>query len=143
MSLSNIKYDGDQEIYQIHGGEAISIDLKSGDSVEIVDVEGDQKCSIIAFDSKKTSALSSLSWNTKPNNDSNKILSSDCSDMLKAILDVNKIKSNDLNSTELFADSSPADTRQSFGIKNDLICCLLYTSPSPRDATLSRMPSSA
>ena len=25
----------------------------------------------------------------------------------------------------------------------DLIFCLLYTSPSPRDATLSRMPSSA
>ena len=24
-----------------------------------------------------------------------------------------------------------------------LLCCLLYTSPSPRDATLSRMPSSA
>ena len=26
---------------------------------------------------------------------------------------------------------------------DDLGCCLLYTSPSPRDATLSRMPSSA
>ena len=26
---------------------------------------------------------------------------------------------------------------------NDLCPCLLYTSPSPRDATLSRMPSSA
>ena len=26
---------------------------------------------------------------------------------------------------------------------NKLITCLLYTSPSPRDATLSRMPSSA
>ena len=25
----------------------------------------------------------------------------------------------------------------------DNLCCLLYTSPSPRDATLSRMPSSA
>ena len=25
----------------------------------------------------------------------------------------------------------------------DMISCLLYTSPSPRDATLSRMPSSA
>ena len=24
-----------------------------------------------------------------------------------------------------------------------VVCCLLYTSPSPRDATLSRMPSSA
>ena len=28
-------------------------------------------------------------------------------------------------------------------IIEDLNCCLLYTSPSPRDATLSRMPSSA
>ena len=28
-------------------------------------------------------------------------------------------------------------------ILDDLPCCLLYTSPSPRDATLSRMPSSA
>ena len=28
-----------------------------------------------------------------------------------------------------------------FGLENTL--CLLYTSPSPRDATLSRMPSSA
>ena len=28
-------------------------------------------------------------------------------------------------------------------IKNLVITCLLYTSPSPRDATLSRMPSSA
>ena len=27
--------------------------------------------------------------------------------------------------------------------KGDLVSCLLYTSPSPRDATLSRMPSSA
>ena len=26
---------------------------------------------------------------------------------------------------------------------NELKACLLYTSPSPRDATLSRMPSSA
>ena len=26
---------------------------------------------------------------------------------------------------------------------NELYICLLYTSPSPRDATLSRMPSSA
>ena len=29
------------------------------------------------------------------------------------------------------------------GIKTDSVICLLYTSPSPRDATLSRMPSSA
>ena len=29
------------------------------------------------------------------------------------------------------------------GVVSTLIDCLLYTSPSPRDATLSRMPSSA
>ena len=29
------------------------------------------------------------------------------------------------------------------GAASKLIICLLYTSPSPRDATLSRMPSSA
>ena len=28
-------------------------------------------------------------------------------------------------------------------IYNSMVNCLLYTSPSPRDATLSRMPSSA
>ena len=28
-------------------------------------------------------------------------------------------------------------------LAEDITCCLLYTSPSPRDATLSRMPSSA
>ena len=29
------------------------------------------------------------------------------------------------------------------GGKNKIYCCLLYTSPSPRDGLLSRMPSSA
>ncbi len=53
MRVSNIKYDGDYETYQIHGGEAISIGLMKGDSVEVVDVEGDQNCSVLAFDSKK------------------------------------------------------------------------------------------
>ena len=32
-------------------------------------------------------------------------------------------------------------TMQSLGLNDEI--CLLYTSPSPRDATLSRMPSSA
>ena len=36
----------------------------------------------------------------------------------------------------------PAAVSESY-LKGDFIVCLLYTSPSPRDATLSRMPSSA
>ena len=39
MRLSNIRYTDDCETYQILGGEAVSIDLQSGDSVEVIDVE--------------------------------------------------------------------------------------------------------
>ena len=42
-------------------------------------------------------------------------------------------------------DSNPSMGHMEFNPKDtpDLSICLLYTSPSPRDATLSRMPSSA
>ena len=128
MRVSKIKYDGDYETYQIHGGEAISIGLMKGDSVEVVDVEGDQNCSVLAFDSKKVSSLSSLNWRTKPNKKIHKSSSKDCSIALKEVLNSNQISSKELNSTELFSVSSPAESRQSFYI------CLLYTSPSPRDS---------
>ena len=43
----------------------------------------------------------------------------------------------------LLIDADPqANATSSFGI-NDIKICLLYTSPSPRDRLLSRMPSSA
>ena len=42
-------------------------------------------------------------------------------------------KSEDWNDSDNVANASPLITES----------CLLYTSPSPRDATLSRMPSSA
>ena len=35
------------------------------------------------------------------------------------------------------------DTIDEIKVKESIRACLLYTSPSPRDATLSRMPSSA
>ena len=38
-----------------------------------------------------------------------------------------------------FTDAANSGSQGSLG----LVSCLLYTSPSPRDATLSRMPSSA
>ena len=40
------------------------------------------------------------------------------------------------------AESHPIETRNSRSYVQPF-SCLLYTSPSPRDATLSRMPSSA
>ena len=42
---------------------------------------------------------------------------------------------------EPIAVSTPIDSV--WAVPEDILDCLLYTSPSPRDATLSRMPSSA
>ena len=44
---------------------------------------------------------------------------------------------------ELGADISLSSTTKYINGHSDCLGCLLYTSPSPRDATLSRMPSSA
>ena len=43
----------------------------------------------------------------------------------------------------LILDSHGLQSYTSNNIGQQINCCLLYTSPSPRDATLSRMPSSA
>ena len=44
---------------------------------------------------------------------------------------------------ESFSSSRSRAGIANLGVAGLLIACLLYTSPSPRDATLSRMPSSA
>ena len=46
-----------------------------------------------------------------------------------------------LTEDELAERLQDADFREEFGLQ--YIDCLLYTSPSPRDGLLSRMPSSA
>ena len=43
----------------------------------------------------------------------------------------------------VFEDNSTVSLGASLGATVEVHICLLYTSPSPRDATLSRMPSSA
>ena len=43
--------------------------------------------------------------------------------------------------SERLSPDAPADLKEAFTMRN--IICLLYTSPSPRDRTRSRMPSSA
>ena len=45
--------------------------------------------------------------------------------------------------TGRLAESADMLQQESFGIRDELTDCLLYTSPSPRDRTRSRMPSSA
>ena len=60
--------------------------------------------------------------------------------------------SNDAEPNQaVVASSGPKKTTRAFDsfadfkaeLAEDMVTCLLYTSPSPRDATLSRMPSSA
>ena len=52
------------------------------------------------------------------------------------------IKSGSLDAYKAYIKDPRADIVYLSEIR-ELLCCLLYTSPSPRDATLSRMPSSA
>ena len=53
--------------------------------------------------------------------------------------------SNDSSAESILAVAADADALlvTYSQINAEVIACLLYTSPSPRDATLSRMPSSA
>ena len=46
-------------------------------------------------------------------------------------------------SWKLLKDFDRRIPRLCFGVTDNLLICLLYTSPSPRDRTRSRMPSSA
>ena len=52
---------------------------------------------------------------------------------------------NDLNSIQkkTLVTKVPSGTTKQLSISNFFFSCLLYTSPSPRDRTRSRMPSSA
>ena len=49
----------------------------------------------------------------------------------------------DLNNEGLFIGLKVSDTQISYRVCGAYLLCLLYTSPSPRDRTRSRMPSSA
>ena len=57
---------------------------------------------------------------------------------------INKMKRENVDEIPVDDLSSNDELKRSaFVTSVDFLLCLLYTSPSPRDATLSRMPSSA
>ena len=55
----------------------------------------------------------------------------------------NKAAISNLNATTQVSDNENVHHRQTYGGTPVSYPCLLYTSPSPRDGLLSRMPSSA
>ncbi len=122
MRVSEITYTDACETYQIHGGEAVSIDLQNGDQVEVVDVEGDQKCSVWAFDKSGACAIKSLNWSSKPNANDSSLSADESSNMLKAILKLNKIDIATAVIADLFDNLSAAESRQSFHVEQDTLC---------------------
>ena len=61
---------------------------------------------------------------------------------IQAVENLEKIVKEELTNAKIF--NKEEDKSNKKGNDNDILnTCLLYTSPSPRDATLSRMPSSA
>ena len=56
---------------------------------------------------------------------------------------INSVTAKDIKPTHIVISPGPGNPGNA-GVSVEIIdTCLLYTSPSPRDATLSRMPSSA
>ena len=53
------------------------------------------------------------------------------------------IRSKLVNSKEFFLTKTIVNKNNLVTVCQEANCCLLYTSPSPRDGLLSRMPSSA
>ena len=62
------------------------------------------------------------------------------------LIPIAAIKAAHASDANMLDPKSPQASALAYKIESDnpdQNCCLLYTSPSPRDATLSRMPSSA
>ena len=122
MRVSEITYTDECETYQIHGGEAVSIDLHNGDRVEVVDVEGDQMCGVLAFDTSGVCAIQSLDWKSTPNSSQSSLAVDGSSNMLKSILKFNNISADSVSAADLFDELSAANSRQNFEVAQDLLC---------------------
>ena len=96
--------------------------------------------------------MSSKSGGSKRNNKGEKIIADNrkanylfsIEEVFEAgiVLKGSEVKSLRMNRANI-AESYAAEEGGEIFLINSNIPCLLYTSPSPRDATLSRMPSSA
>tara|TARA_B100000929_G_C15500375_1_gene417234 strand:- start:363 stop:2663 length:2301 start_codon:yes stop_codon:yes gene_type:complete len=124
MKVSTVRYEENLETYQIYGGESLSIEIDNGDHVEIVDVEGDQPCTLLALDMNGSSIIESLSWKTKPIQKNDHLTEKNLSNSANAILKKKNITLKGLTSIDLFDKNSPADTSQSFGINKEGMCVI-------------------
>ena len=97
-----------------------------------MDIRKQQKQAILKMlalnEDDETSAEAPIDWKVL-------ILDEPCRELLAPLVSVNELRARGVT---LHAPiESPRDALGACSV------CLLYTSPSPRDATLSRMPSSA
>ena len=122
MKLSNITYTKNRETYQIYGGEVVSINLLDGDSIEIIDTEGDQQCSVLAFDNKGYSAMNSLKSSTKSTLNKFNLSPKNLSNATNDILKKHKLNTDNLTSIKLFKKNSLANSSRKFKVKRDTLC---------------------
>jgi aminomethyltransferase len=115
MKVSDIQYSGDTEIYQIIGGEAVSIDINKGDTVEIIDVEGDQECNVFALSKKGINLIDSLDWKNKPTPNVK-------ADESVYLSENETINLNELVGVKIFDNKSVANSKHLFGVNKDGLC---------------------
>ena len=65
-------------------------------------------------------------------------------ELLSELVEIPSISSLEENQKDVLESANYiSDLFKKVGLKSKVTSCLLYTSPSPRDKTVSRMPSSA
>ena len=92
---------------------------------------------IVSYDIVRQMALTSIEYDEQVSEFDKAGLTPILGDIVKAPRVTESIASYECKVNDIIA------LGKNGGAGNLIICCLLYTSPSPRDATLSRMPSSA
>ena len=146
LLIPNINYQiNPAEIESIENNSiAEEIGFESGDS--IISINGKKPRDLIDYQILISEEILDISVLDKSKKIHNISIEKDQDDNLginfkDALFD--SIKQCNNNCPFCFIDQQPNGKRKSLYVKDDDYSCLLYTSPSPRDRTRSRMPSSA
>ena len=124
----------------LQAGDNSAIRLRSNSVAEIWsgELQGERGAGIVASDSAVAHIRDSVTIVEEVGNPQLK-----ATDDAKIHVYGRNLNTDNATITGTFQDGSAIRLSYSTEDSGEIVLCLLYTSPSPRDATLSRMPSSA
>ena len=111
--------NNNQENYQFFGGDNLVLNLSKGDSVDIIDVEGNQPCTVFAFDQQMKADITTIGLV-----DDNQVKDFDANEQLQTLIHKYEVNANTLQSNSLFTPNNPAGSLANFKAAQDALCFL-------------------